>query len=392
MTTPLPARARWRVIGGAVSIVLVGLCLRSPITSLAAVLTDIRSDFDLSPSAAGLLTSLPVLCFGVGAALVTHLARRFGLNAVMTASLALLTAFVALRPFGGPVWLLVATAGVGVAITAGNVLLPVVVRRDFPKQEGKMMAAATSSIIGGAAIAAALTVPLWMWLGWRWALAAWALLMLAAAVAYPVFAGPEHRVREEAASTSMWRVPGAWAMAVFFGLNSGMMYASVHWLPTLLPDIAGASDSQAGMAASAFQIFGLAGALVVPIVFTRVFYRQALAVGISGLWFVYGAGLLLAPSWYPLWILSGALAQGGVYAMLLTLYVLRAADLAMVRDVSGMTQTVGYFISALVPVTVGALFDTTGGWEAGLGLLAVMALALTAITPAVASRKKLTAI
>src|SRR5699024_11292916 len=81
---------------------------------------------------AGLLTSLPVFCLGIGAAVVAGVARRFGLNRVMTLSLLLLTVFVAARPFTGAAGMLIATAGIGLAITAGNVLLPVVVRRDFP--------------------------------------------------------------------------------------------------------------------------------------------------------------------------------------------------------------------------------------------------------------------
>ena len=387
MNTPNPSRGR--TIAAVLALVLVGLCLRSPITSLAAVLPDIQADYDLGPTAAGLLTSLPVLCFGVGAAVISGVARRFGINRVMVVSLLLLTVLVGIRPFTGSAMLLLATAGIGLAITAGNVLLPVVVRRDFPTHQGKVMSAVTTSITGGAALAAIATIPLWLAFGWRWALAAWALLMLAAAVAYFFFTGPEDATDETTSPSGVWKMPGAWALAVFFGLNSGLFYASTHWLPTFLPEVAGITTARAGFAASVFQFVGLIGAITVPLLVSRIYNRQAFAVGVSGLWVVYTLGLLFAPTWYLAWMVAGALAQGGVFALLLSLYVLRAPNLSMVRDISGMTQTMGYFISATAPVSVGAIFEWTGSWTAGLALLAAMSIGLVAVTPVVSSRKKL---
>src|SRR5699024_3103573 len=138
---------------------------------------------------------------------ISSAARRFGLNAVMTASLLLLTGFLALRPFGGPGWLLLATSGIGIAITAGNVLLPVIVRRDFSAQQARMTAVSTSSIIGGAALAAALTVPLWAWLGWRLALASWAVLAALAALLFLLFSGTdEPEPPRDSGSAGAWRL------------------------------------------------------------------------------------------------------------------------------------------------------------------------------------------
>ena len=386
-----PEVPSWRIAGGVAAVILTGLCLRSPITSLAAVLPDIQHELDLSPTVAGLLTSLPVFCLGIGAAVVAGIARRFGLNRVMTLSLLLLTVFVAVRPFTGAAGMLIATAGIGLAITAGNVLLPVVVRRDFPAHQGKVMSAATTSITGGAALAAILTIPIWTAFGWRWAIAAWALLMLAAALTYHLFAGEEEVVSQETGPTKVWTIPGAWAMALFFGLNSGLYYASTHWLPTFLPEIAGINESQAGVAASILQFAGLIGAISVPVLVSKVYNRQAFSLAVTSLWLVYTLGLVFAPSLYLVWMIAGAIAQGGVFALLLSLYVLRAPNLSMVRDLSGMTQTIGYFISATAPVSVGALFERTGSWTGGLGLLTAMAIGLVAITPIVSSRKKLQA-
>lgn len=387
MTHVFPSRSR--AIFAVVSMVLVGITLRAPLTSLASVLPDIQETYHLSPTTAGLLTSLPVFCFGLGAVVVSNVARRFGLNRVMVTTLTLLTVLVAIRPFMGTAMLLITTAGTGLMMTAGNVLLPVVVRRDFVGHQGKVMSAVTSSLSGGAALGAALTIPLGVWFGWRWALAAWALVTLAAALTFFLFTGAEDTVEESGSSFAVWKVPGAWAMALFFGLNSGMYYANTHWMPTYLPELTGASDAQMGVAVSIFQFAGLIGAIGVPVLITRVYNRQAYALAIASLWVVYSFGMLLVPSWYFVWVFFGAVAQGGGFALLLTLYVLRAPNLGMVRDLSGMTQTLGYFLSATAPVSVGALFEYTGQWSTGLAFLAAMSVVFLALAPVVASRHRL---
>lgn len=381
--------SRGKAIAAVVAMILVGMSVRAPLTSLAAVLPDLLDHYELSPTVAGLLTSLPVLCFGVGAAVITGIARRFGLNRVVVVSITILGLLVFVRPFTNTTMLIVTTAGIGLTITAGNVLLPVVVRRDFSGHQGKVMAAVTTSMSGGAAVAAAGTIPLWLAFGWRWALALWAVLILAGAFMFYTFTGPEESSEEQETESGVWKIPGAWALAVFFGLNSGMFYASTHWLPTLLPDIAGINETQAGLAASVFQFGGLIGAMGVPIILARVYRRQLFATSVALLWVIYALGLLLFPSWYLVWIVPGAVAQGGGFAILFGLYVLRSANLSMVRDISGMTQTVGYFISALAPVTVGALFEKTGSWTAPLTLLSAMSLTFFILTPFVSSRKKL---
>ncbi len=374
----------------ALAIIAVGMSLRSPITSLAAVLPDLRAEVELSATMAGVLNSLPVVCFGVAATLAARAARRFGINRVLVASLLLLALLVALRPFGPAWWVLATSAGIGVAITAGNVLSPTVVRRDFPRRQGPMIAVSTAALTAGAAVAAALTVPLAMWVGWRWALAAWAVPILGAALFYLVAAGPEEPAGGAVrAPVRVWRMPAAWVMAAFFGLHSGLFYANTAWMPTYLPVVSGLSDAQAGVAASIFQLVGIAGALSLPVLVTRVSRRRALALGCTLTWVVFALGLLLVPAWWPVWMVVGGYGQGGVMAMLLVLITLRSPDVGTVREVSGMTQTIGYFISALAPTVAGSLVEATGGWTGTLLLFAGMGATIALLSPIVASHRPL---
>ncbi|WP_165962848.1 MFS transporter [Occultella glacieicola] len=379
-TDPAPTRSGRRsaaeVLRGrpglllAAALVLVGINLRAPITSLAAVLPDIRSDLGLDPTTAGLLTSLPVVCFAVGAPLIAAAVRRFGVDRVIVFGLLVIATLTLIRPWG-PAWALLAgTAVIGLAITSGNVLLPVVVRRDFPAHQGPMTAISTSSVTGGAAIAAAVTVPLALWLGWQPALAAWAALALVAALVWarlphpaepaPPAGQPPHRP---------WSMPSAWVLAIYFGTQSGLFYGMTAWLPSMLPELAGTDAATAGAAASAFQLVGILGTLTAPVLLARVRARRVLIAVILSAWLIGIGGMLAAPGAFWVWCVVTGYAQGSSFAMAMTLVTLRSTSVAQVRGVSAMTQTVGYGLAALAPVAVGALYAATGTWTASMGLL-----------------------
>src|SRR5699024_9235523 len=163
------------------------------------------------------------------------------------------------------------------------------------------------------------------WVGWRWALAAWAVPILGAALFYLLAAGPEEPAGGAVrAPVRVWRMPAAWVMAAFFGLHSGLFYANTAWMPTYLPVVSGLSDAQAGVAASIFQLVGIAGALSLPVLVTRVSRRRTLALGCILTWVVFALGLLLVPARWPVWMVVGGYGQGGFLARLLVLVTRRS--------------------------------------------------------------------
>ncbi len=366
-------RRNWLLVA---AIVLVGLNLRSPITSLSPVLGDLAADLSLSPATAGLLTSLPVLCFAVVSPLVVPLVQRTGIDRAILLGLIGVGVAVAVRPWSGAGLLLAGTALAGAAITIGNVLIPVVVRRDFAHRPGPVLSLSTASLTTGAALAAALTAPLAVLAGWRAATAAWAVLVAVAAV---VWTSATRRPHEPDVSTTVvspgraiWRHPHAWALAAFFGMQSSLYYAVTAWLPTMIVDLASVSTAAGGTGASIFQIVGIAGTLVAPVLAGRLKSWRVLAAGIAGTWMLFLAGLLLAPAAFPVWTVIGGLAQGTGFALALSLIALRAADSSSVRHLSAMVQTIGYTLGATYPVLVGVVFDATSDWT---GPLVVVLLA-----------------
>ncbi|MGX5657375.1 MFS transporter, partial [Geodermatophilus nigrescens] len=360
------------------AVLLTAVNLRAAIAAVGPVLDDVRADTGLSAAAAGLLTTLPVLCFAVLAPVSAAAGRRLGAGRAVLGSLLLLAAAQALRVLDGPPVLLAGTLAVGAAMTVGNVLLPAVVKAGFGRRAGTVTGLYTAALVAGAAAGAAFTAPLAAVLGWRGALAAEGALALVAAVVWARAArgadatAPARTAPGSAApggSAPVWRSPVAWAVTAVQALHSTLYFSLTAWLPTLLADRAGTDAATGSLAASVYQVLGIAGSLLVPAVLARSRGQSGLALGVAALWVVPVAGLLAAPGAWPAWAAVGGLAQGAGIALAVTLVVLRSADAGVAARLSGMSQLVGYAVGGLGPVVVGALSEATGGWTVPLVLL-----------------------
>jgi CP family cyanate transporter-like MFS transporter len=371
--------ARFRSALLAAGVVLVAINLRPAAAAIGPVLNRIQSDTGLSSGWAGALTTLPVLCFGLLAPLAPVLARRLGVQTALAGAMFVLLAGMLLRLLPGVGLLFAGTALAGAAIATGNVLLPVLVRRDFSHRTGTAMALYTVSLIGFAALSAGVTVPLADALGggWRPGLAVWAIPAAIAAIAWlpalvrrdapasapPDTAGVHHSAR------ALLRRPLAWAVTLFFALQSGGFYAVLAWLPSIFRSH-GASEGHAGLLLSLTMLVGIATALVVPGVAGRSRDQRPLVVAscvltVSGL-----LGILLAPMSAPyLWVVLLGLGQNAAFPLALMLIVTRGGNVATTEGLSTMAQSVGYVLSSLAPLAVGALHGISHSWTPALILL-----------------------
>jgi CP family cyanate transporter-like MFS transporter len=367
-----------------VAVLLVAFNLRTAVAAVAPVLPEVRADLGMSGPAAGLLTALPVICFAAATPAAAWLGQRLGLAAAILLSCLVIAAGSIGRVLGGTTALLIGTLVVGVAMTVGNVLVPVVAKRDFAHRVGAVTGLYTAALIAGAAAAAALTAPVSATSDWRFGLAAWAVPAGVAAIMWMRAAG-WRREDTTSASTSLaggravWRSGVAWAVALLLGAQAAAYYAVTAWLPTLLRDRIGMSLEGAGLGMSVFQVLGIAGTLVISGLAT-VRQRQGWLAGlVAGGWAVLPAGLLAWPAGWPLWVVVGGIAQGAGITLALTLIALRAHSADIARDLSAMAQLIGYTIGAIGPLAVGLLYELTGAWTAPLVLLIVLAgcIALT---------------
>ncbi|MFF3348100.1 MFS transporter [Streptomyces sp. NPDC002779] len=187
--SPVPTRA-WTTRLIVLGIVLAALNLRPAITSFGALLEEVRDGLGMSGSMAGLLTSVPPLCFALFGVMAPRLARRFGLGAVVCAGMIAITAGLLIRPYAGstPAFLAAsALALMGIAVS--NVLMPVIVKRWFPDRVGSMTGLYSMALALGTSAAAAVTVPMTDALGgnWQTGLAVWAALAAAAVLPWLPF-------------------------------------------------------------------------------------------------------------------------------------------------------------------------------------------------------------
>jgi MFS transporter, CP family, cyanate transporter len=302
------------VLGAAVN-------LRAAVTSVGALLPEAQAALQMSALRVGLLTSLPVVSFGVVALLSNRIARRLGLTRALTVATAAVAVGLLLRvAVVDSTWLLATSLIVLSGIAVGNVLLPVAIRAWFPDRVGPMTGWYAIALSLGTGLPAALTVPFAAALGgWRPGLAIWALPAFLAVLPWVLAlrAGPAstsvHR-RDPAATLPLGsssssdpaskvapdappglsgvpadsgRQPAppvhrrlqSWALAVFFGIQSLEAYVVMGWLPSILRD-AGLSAERAGAMLGVAMIVGGPVALLLPRVAGRTNDQRPFVVGL----------------------------------------------------------------------------------------------------------------
>jgi len=337
-----------------------------------------QGELGLSRASAGLLTTLPVLCFGGLSAAASMLGNRIGSERTLVFAMLTMTAGSVLRLMGGAPCLFVGTIVIGSSITVGNVLVPGIIKQDFGAKSGLVTGVYTAVLISGAAMASAISAPLahGAGIGWRGSLLVWAAPQLLAAVVWVPSLRQPRRPRPPAAKSGsasvLLRSRVTWGLAVFMGSQSLTYFAVLAWLPALLQDH-GVAASHAGGALALFNVLGIGTALVMPSLAARCTDQRALALSISLAWGIGIGGLLVAPEAYWVWASVAGLAQGASLSLAFALMVLRARTPEVARGLSGTVQSLGYLIGATGPFTLGALRDATPSWTAPLlTLLAVV--------------------
>ncbi|WP_459708859.1 CynX/NimT family MFS transporter [Actinophytocola sp. KF-1] len=356
---------------------LLAANLRAALTSVGPVLETIRADIGLTAGEAGFIGTLPLLTFAVVSPQVPRLARRLGTDRLLWLALALLAAGIVLRslPVSGLLW--VGTVLLGAAIAAGNVLMPSLIKRDFPDHVSAVTGVYTAVIGIVASTAAGVAVPMADALpgGWRTALGVWAgFVLIALAVWTPRLSRRNQVVPEVSKGATPWRSLLAWECAVFMALSATGFYTVLSWYPSILVSY-GTTPATAGWLLFAYQIIGVLMSVVVPLLLVRLRDQRAVACTSSLLAMAGYLGLLVAPDLALVWVLVTGIGAGALFFLALAFFSLRAADPRSSAALSGMGQSIGYLVAAVGPTLFGALHDATGGWRVPLSVLVGVAAA-----------------
>ncbi|OQM77490.1 CynX/NimT family MFS transporter [Manganibacter manganicus] len=379
---PPPSAPRFRSRGtkllfGA-SLVMIAFNLRPLFSSLSVLLAEVTHATGLSTAGASLLTALPVVCLGVFAPFAPELARRFGAERILLGALLLLTIGTALRGVESVPLLFFSTLLAGAAIAVSNVLLPSVVKRDFPESAAIMTGFYTMALCAGAAAGAGLTLPIESVAGsWSGALAAWAVPGLAVIFIFApqALSARMPRARSAFRVVGLWQDRLAWQVTLFMGLQSALAYCVFGWLAPILRE-RGFEPAVAGGIVSLSVMAQVITCLAVPSFAVRRRNQRGVNVGLVALATAALLGLMFAPTWtVPFWAVLQGIGQGGLIAAAMIVIVLRSPDSHVAAHLSGMAQGIGYVLAAIGPLLVGLIRSWTGSFDWAAVLMVTLGVA-----------------
>lgn len=366
----------------------MALSLRTAVSVVPPLLGTLRGELGFDAATIGLLAMLPPLIFAIFGLATPALIRRFGLEKVLVAAVALAVLGQVVRaashhvwPFLG--WSAVVMAGYGI----GNVVLPPLVKEYFPDRVGLVTAGYVTLLAVGTAVSPQLAVPVAGVSNWRVSIGLWAsvsFLVFLPWVAQGLRDRKERRILAGTAPGSNagggapapegvprlrpWRSPVAWGLAIFLAGNSAQTYVYFTWLPPYLSG-QGIGAATAGTALAYFAILGLPVSLLVPLWVPRM-RNPVLAIGaFAACWAVGHLGLYLSPlegTW--VWVTFSGLGQG-TFATALLMVNLRSRTTHGSSVLSGFSQGVGYAGAGIAPLFFGTIHDLTKSWTASFAML-----------------------
>lgn len=387
----------WFVVVG---VLLAALSLRGPILAPSPVMPLISADYGLDNATAGFITSAPVLMFVLMAPFAALIIRRAGAEAAVMTTLLGVTVGSMLRMIDGFGWLIAGSLVIGASIMIGNIVIPVIIRRDVPREKVATVTAAYTAVMNfGSLITSLATAPIADLVGWPLAIGVWSILVVLAIVVWGVHMArvrgraaahapvSEIETQTDAVAILTGPIPVAshrrgaihavlrptpLLLMAAFALQCGMYYTVSTWLPTMTADTTGVDPALAGALASIFQGVGIAGAFLVPAL-NRMFSPTVAAVVIAACWVSMMAGLAFMPSLLVLWLILGGIAQAGGFVVIFATLVSIARTDSEAATMSAVVQGCAYIVAAVAAPVIGALHDATGGWQTPLIVMFVAA-------------------
>jgi CP family cyanate transporter-like MFS transporter len=339
---------------------LVAFNLRSVILAVPPVLPELRSDLGLSFSAAGSLSSLPILCLSAAAVPGALLVNRFGARNVVGFGVLGLGAGAAARLLTPPlVALFGGTLLLAVSIAVTQPAAAVVLRAWFP---AAVQRAATIYALGlnlGGLAGSSLTVYLLALGGWRGSFVIWSVPAALASLLW-FWLAPRRRALEQEPSglAQLLHEPEVWRAAGLFGSQSIAYFTAATWVPFLL------RGYPAGYVALVLFLMGVA---LVPVSLALTVVRRPYAVSrafylTAGVIALAGAGGFASGLRDQAWIFAilVGIGSGLTFTGAMSLPSIVGGSETRVAGYSALMLTAGYALSFPGPLVGGFLLDRTG--------------------------------
>ena len=384
-------------------IFLIAMSLRGPLTSISTLITHIQESLRLTPGQVGMLTTLPMIIFALFSPVISAASKKIRLEVLMMIGLMVVSLGIVTRSAGNTGLLFIGTLLIGMAITCFNVVLPVLVKRDFSKWLLPVTAMYTLAMGLGSGVSSYLTIPALHLAtnhfasslsGWSLALLSNLLLPVIALIFWlPLLRKTRTTPIESGSSLPenhhyLWTDKNAWSISLCLGLNAFMSYVVFAWLPSMVIE-QGYSQHDGAVMQTWCQIgTGLSGLAVLPYA-KRFTNLRPLAICMPILTIVCFAGLLKAPLYATVFSLLMGIALGAGFVTILSLFALRTQSTAQAATLSGKSQCIGYLLGSIGPVLIGHIHDVSSGWTAPIQVCIMVCTLWTALAFFAASHKKI---
>ena len=351
-----------------IGVIFLSANLRAAITSVGPVIKEISEYLGLSSIQAGLITTIPLLSFGLLSGFVPGIARKLGMERVLFLSLVLLALGLCIRISGSVTFLFTGAALIGFAITAGNVIMPAFIKKEFPQNVGIMAGVYSVSMNLIAALAAGFSIAIGQatqW-GWKGSIGIWAILAFVSIIAWiPQLLKQKQElpVLARTSNKALFKARLAWNVTIFMGMQSFLFYCMIAWLPAVLQSW-GMAKEDAGWVLSYVQMAQLPVTLIGPILANRMKSQQPL-VWATGIIMAIGILLLIffQLQFIILSVILIGIAGGLAFSLAMMFFILRTKNAESAASLSGMAQSIGYLLAASGPPIFGLLHDFTNNWN-----------------------------
>lgn len=352
---------------------------------MAPILGMIKESFSLNSTQAGILQTLPLLAFAIFSPFAAGVANKFSIEKVLFATLIIIMMGIIYRSLGGIVGIYTGTLIIGLGIAFANVLLPSILKRDFPHKVASLTGLYALTMGIAAAIGSTMIVPLAHipWFGWNYSLLLTLIFPFIAAIIWlpqlKASVSLSNNLSNATYSNSnVWRSPLAWQVTLFLGLNSLIYYIVVTWLPTILID-RGFSAEHAGSLHGALQLSTALPGLFIGPLLGRMRDQRVIAVLVSLMAASGVSGLMMFPAQATFWIILFGVGSGSTIILGLAFISLRSSSGSQAASLSGMAQCIGYLLAAGGPPAVGLLHDVIHSWALPLTACAVLSLLMAVV-------------
>ena len=372
------------------AILLLAINMRAPIIGFGAVAKLVQQDLGLTTKTIGLIGTIPVMAFASSSFVAPMLSRRIGLENTMILATSLLAIGIFVRvahPQLG--FLLAGTVLLSLAISLGNVLIPAVIKKYTPNHIGLVMGSYSMFLSVFAGFASGIAMWLVSLSNWQFALGVWGWVSVAAVAAWLMVAHlrlgqkistHDAQVINQAVAQAgqpsrklVWKMPMAWWISAFMGLQSLLYYTLASFLPSLLID-KGLSKAQAGNVGMVFQLVAFPSILLLTKWVSSNWNLRTLALlaAVGNLVGVFGFGFLPLQGWVWVWSIASGFGCGVIFTLCMMIFTLKSKDSQQAAELSGMAQTVGYSIAITGPIVTGWLKDLSHTWTLSMGFLTIL--------------------